>query len=33
MINLEQILEMWKTDAVIDDVCLDDARSEGHETS
>jgi hypothetical protein len=24
MINLEQILEMWKTDAVIDDVCLDD---------
>jgi len=24
MINLEQILEMWKKDAVIDDVCLDD---------
>ena len=24
MINLEQILEMWKNDAVIDDVCLDD---------
>ena len=23
MINLEQILEMWKNDAVIDDVCLD----------
>jgi hypothetical protein len=24
MINLEQILEMWKKDAVIDDVCLDE---------
>ena len=24
MINLEQILEMWKKDTVIDDVCLDD---------
>ena len=24
MINLEQILEMWKKDSVIDDVCLDD---------
>ena len=24
MINLEQILEMWKKDTIIDDVCLDD---------
>jgi len=24
MISLEQILEMWKKDAVIDDVCLDE---------
>lgn len=24
MTNLEQILEMWKKDAVIDDVCLDE---------
>ena len=24
MIHLQQILEMWKNDAVIDDVCLDD---------
>lgn len=24
MINLENILEMWKKDAVIDDVCLDE---------